>query len=92
MKCPQCGNEISPFSSPAHGSHYYAQQLAQYQNVWGQNQLGSYLMQNSWNRYGMSGGLADSIDHSKDEHEPDKPDTKPTAWAQFKDLIKRLIP
>ena len=59
---------------------YYMRQMAQCQNLKGQYQ--------NWRGWGM----ADSIDHSKDEPGPTYPEPEQTAWGQFKDLIKRIIP
>ena len=93
MRCPTCGGEFGPMG-PLPNPQDYARQMAQLQNSWyQQNQMSQgYGMQNAWNPY-QGGGIADSIDHSKDEEPPVPPEPKPlTTWQQFKIEIRKIFP
>lgn len=92
MRCPTCGNEVNPFvGSPLSQQEFYARQMAQQQNM---NQIAGYGMQNNpiygGSRLGSMQCGSPGIDYAAEELP--KPESKPTAWKQFKELLGKLIP
>ena len=83
MKCPMCGIDNPYHHGQDTQQDYHMRSIAQYQNMRGMAQS----MTNPWNRQ-----YAESRGTCEPESETPKPDPKQTAWVQFKDLIKRIIP
>lgn len=95
MKCPTCGNEMTPFGSmSSNPPEYYLGQIAQHQNL---NQLAGYGMQNGmqngYSAQAMSGGSGRTFGNPAcDEPETPRPEPKQTAWSQFKKAIREVFP
>ena len=88
MKCHNCGHEVNPFETSIGNQEYYARMQQNHMNY--RNQLAAGMAQsmtNPWNRQ-----YVELRGTSEPESETPKPEPKQTAWGQFKDLIKRIIP
>ncbi len=100
MRCPHCGNETTMFGGGAVMSEqerYYARMRYQAEGM--RNQLAGdpwqkpseYYTLSAWGAGGSGGGASVTNDPTSDSPLPTPVIPDPTAWSQFKALIRGIF-